>query len=86
MISVLSSYKGGREIKLKIETQWHIEEYHVKMEEATGSDTAMKQSRSGTTKSWKRPGVTIPLESVEENPTSTVIWAFKDVRKSTFVL
>ena len=39
MISVLSSYKGGREIKLKIETQQHIEEYHVKMEEATGRDT-----------------------------------------------
>ena len=36
MIIVLSSYKVGRAIKLKIETQRHIEEYHVKMEEATG--------------------------------------------------
>ena len=36
MISVLCSHKGGRAIKLKIETQRHIEEYHVKMEEATG--------------------------------------------------
>ena len=74
MISVLSSYKVGREIKLKIETQQHIEEYHVKMEEATGSDTAMKQSRSRITESWKRQGVTIPLESVEENPVNIVIW------------
>ena len=39
MISVLSSYKGGREIKLKIEMQRYIEEYNVKMEEATGRDT-----------------------------------------------
>ena len=30
---------GEGEIKLKIEMQWHIEEYHVKMEGATGSDT-----------------------------------------------
>ena len=74
MISVLCSHKGGRAIKLKIETQWHIEEYHVKMEEATRSDTAMKQSRSGTTKSWKRQEATALLESVEENPASTVIW------------
>ena len=39
MISVLSSYKGGREIKLKIGMQQYIEEYNVKMEEATGRDT-----------------------------------------------
>ena len=44
------------------------------MEEATGSDTAMKQSRSRITESWKKWGVTIPLESVEENPVNTVIW------------
>ena len=74
MISVLSSYKGGREIKLKIGMQQYIEEYNVKMEEATRSDTAMKQSRSGTTKSWKRQEATALLESVEENPASTVIW------------
>mgnify|MGYP006996411181 CR=1 FL=1 len=39
MISVLSFYKGGREIKLKIDMQRYLEEYNVKMEEATGRDT-----------------------------------------------
>ena len=59
--------------------QWHIEECHMKMEEATGSDTAMKQGRSGTTKNWK---------SLWEK-TLPALWfgtlAFKNVRKSTSV-
>ena len=54
--------------------QRHIKEYHVKMEAATGRDTAMKQRRSKDHRKLKEAGVTIPSEPAEGNLASAVIW------------